>query len=147
MVRGPGIGGVGGGGLGARQPFVIAAAGQFGKAFLPQDLGHRDGRAGRAFLFQGFANVVHGQVLLAQPDNLFPHRLVGLDPGPCGIDKERTFWLAAKLVDELLKTTRGISEASGDFGAGELIDEIGPQGLVLAVRRVLRSEKNLSQIH
>jgi hypothetical protein len=78
---------------------------------------------------------------------LFPHRLVGLDSGPCGIDKERTFWLVAKLVDELLKTTRGLSEASGDFGAGELFDKIGPQGFVLAVRRVLRSEKNLSQVH
>jgi hypothetical protein len=50
-------------------------------------------------------------------------------------------------VDELLKTTRGISEASGDFGSGELFDKIGPQGFVLAVRRVLRSEKNLSQVH
>jgi hypothetical protein len=39
-------------------------------------------------------------------------------------------------MDKDTEASRGISEALGDFGSGEPIDEEGAQGLVLAVSRV-----------
>jgi hypothetical protein len=75
------------------------------------------------------------------------HRLIGLDPWPRGLDKERPVGPLVKLMDELLEAAGGVSEASRDLGSGELLHKTGPQGFVLAVRGVLRSEKDLSQVH
>ena len=40
------------------------------------------------------------------------------------------------MMDKDPKASRGVSEALGDFGPGETIDEEGAQGLVLAVSRI-----------
>jgi hypothetical protein len=55
-------------------------------------------------------------------------------------------------VSSALTASRGVSEVSvaeplGHFLGGQFFDKIGPQRLVLPVRRNLRIEKNLSQVH
>jgi len=54
---------------------------------------------------------------------------------------------ADKLVNELLQSVIGVPVASGNLRAGQALDQIGPQRLVLTVGRVAGSEKELSQIH
>ena len=55
--------------------------------------------------------------------------------------------LAPEVVDELLECPVGVTEASCDLGTRETIDEIGPEGFVLAVCGVTRSQQELSQVH
>lgn len=48
--------------------------------------------------------------------------------------------------DKDTEASRSISEALGDFGAGEPIDEEGARGLVLAVSRVGGLEEDASEV-
>ena len=90
---------------------------------------------------QGTADVVNGQILLPQTDNLFPNRGARLDAGLHVIDKEWTLRVVAKLMSQLVKAADRVSKPLGDFGSRKLFDEIGPQGLVLTVGRILGREK------
>jgi len=146
-VQGPGVGAIAGGRLGARRPLSVAAAREFGEAFLTEDRGDRDRSAVDVFCLQGFADIVNGLVLLAKLDDPLPHRIERLNPWPWWRDEELPERLAAELVDQLMQTAVGVAKASGDHGPWQLLDKIGPQGFVLPVRGVLRREKDLSQIH
>ena len=42
----------------------------------------------------------------------------------------------AELVAQDAEAARGVAEAGGGLGGGDLLDEVGAQGLVLAVGRV-----------
>ena len=96
---------------------------------------------------QGPTDIVDGQVLFSQSDDFLPDGIVGLDAGPWIIDKELSLRVIPKLMGQLVKAARCVAESLGDFGGGQSLDEIGPQGFVLPMGGVLRREKDLGQIH
>jgi hypothetical protein len=49
--------------------------------------------------------------------------------------------VVAELVTEDAKGARGIAEAVGDFVGGHLLDEVGAQGLILALQGILGAEE------
>jgi hypothetical protein len=49
--------------------------------------------------------------------------------------------IVAELVAEDPQGTGGIGEAAGDLGARELLDEVSPEGFVLAVEGIFRGEE------
>ena len=109
------------------------ASRQLGEALFLEDRG--DGRRAErlAVAGQGAADVVDGEVLLPQGDDLFPQPflLAGRSALACGRDEEVAFGLIAELMDEDAKAPRCVAEASGRLGGGETVDEEGPEGFVL----------------
>ena len=49
--------------------------------------------------------------------------------------------IVTELVAEDTKGTRGVGEAAGDLGRGAFLDEVGAEGLVLAVERIFRGDE------
>jgi len=129
------IGHLGGDGTGAIGPLVVAASRQFGEALFLEDRG--DGRRAErlALAGQGAADVVDGEVLLAQGDDLFakPFLLARRSADARRRDEEVARGLMAELMDEDAEAPRCIAEPAGRFGGGETIDEEGPEGFVLPV--------------
>ena len=64
-----------------------------------------------------------------------------------GAKNSRPIRLLTELMDELVQAANCIAEAVGNLGAGESVDEIRPQGFILAVSGVSRNKKDLSRIH
>ena len=96
-----------------------------------------------AFLADGPADVVDGQVLLAQGDDPVPQRVgLGGRLGPFGGgQEERTLRRLTKLVDHHPHGARGVAEAFGDLGRRTPLHEEGPQGFVLAVGGIGRFQE------
>src|SRR5207249_812319 len=76
-VKRPRVGTISGGRLGVRRSLAITAAWELGKALLPEDGGHGHRRTREVFFFQGFADIVDGQVLLAELDDALPNSVIG----------------------------------------------------------------------
>ena len=129
------VGHIGHDGAGLVGPLVVEPSRQLGEALLLQDRG--DGRRAErlAVAGEGAADVVDGEVLLPQGDDLFPQPLLlaGRSALACGRDEEVAFGLIAELMDEDAKAPRGVAEASGRLGGGETVDEEGPEGFVLSM--------------
>jgi len=121
------VGDVGERGSSAGRAFVIGAAWQFGEAFLVEDL--RDGgrRQRLAGLVQGTADIVNREILLAQGDDVGPVQVfLGRSVGAFGGgEEEGAVGLLAELVDQGAEAGRGIAEACGDLGSGQLLDAVG----------------------
>jgi len=91
--------------------------------------------------------VVDGQVLLAQGDGQLADAVASggvAGTGP-GLLKEGGAFVGvmAELVAEDPQGIVGVAEAARDLGTGQLLEEEGAQGLVLAVRRGLRGEEEI----
>lgn len=86
-------------------------------------------------------------VLLTELDNPLPEGIIGPDAGRRRFAEKLPGGLVPELMAELPEAPDGIAKARGDFSTGEAIDEKSPQGLVLAVGRVVRLQKDLSQVH
>ena len=127
------VGHIGHDGTGLVGPLVVAPSRQFGEALFLQDRGDRRRAERLAVAGQGTADVVDGEVLLPQRDDLFPQPLLlaGRPALPRGRDEEVAPGLIAELMDEDPKAPRCVAEASGRLGRGETVDEEGPQGFVL----------------
>ena len=98
---------------------LVAATRQLGEALLLED-GSDGRRAERlaAVTGQGAADVVDGEVLLAQGDDLLsqPLLLAWRSAPMCGGDEEVAVGLIAELVDEDAEAPRRIAEAGGRLG-------------------------------
>ena len=75
------------------------------------------------------------------------HPLIPLDARTGRFGKEPSLGVLAKLMHQLVETTQGVPKSSGDFGPGKSFHEIGPQGFVLPMVGVLRSEQDSGQVH
>jgi hypothetical protein len=86
-------------------------------------------------VLERLADFVDGVVALAQRHDLFlSAALVGLSARPgLGGGEEGRQLIATKGVTEHAKGAGRVAEAASDLGRGELLDEIGAQGLVLAL--------------
>jgi hypothetical protein len=133
------VGHVGDLGSRSRGPFVVPATRESGEAFLAEHLGGPAGAEGMALVLEGFADVVDGEVLLAEGDDLPANgRFCGDLSSPLfGRGEELTLGVFAELMDHDAKAPGRISEAFGGFRAGHTLDEIGPEGFVLSVCRIL----------
>jgi len=139
---------VGRGGLIARRPVLLGASRQASESFIHQHNrdGHRTQRA--PILLDGTADIINREILLLQGDDLLANQigLGGLVGSFVGRLKEGASGAAAELMDKDPKASPGISEALGDFGSGETIDEEGAQRLVLAVSRIGRLEEYAGEV-
>ncbi len=128
-------------------PLVVDPPRQLGEALLLEDRG--DGRRAErlAVAGQGAADVVDGEVLLAQGDDLLPQPflLAGWSALAWGGDEEIAVGLTAELVDEDAEAPGRVAEASGHLGGWEAVDEEGSEGLVLSMGGVGRLQEAAGQ--
>ena len=77
---------------------------------------------------QGTADVVDGEVLLAQRDNLLPQLLLLAGRSVCarGLREEVTLGLLAELMNQNAEATRRVAEPSGHLCRWDAIYEEGP---------------------
>jgi hypothetical protein len=137
------VGDVGGRGARAGRALLVEPPGQAGVA-LGLEEGRDGGRAeGVAFVAEGGAAVVEGEVLLAQGDHAVAEPvLLGGRSGPFGRgEEEGPLGALTELMDQDAKAAGGVAEASGGLGGGKPLDEVSAEGLVLAVGRVDRLEE------
>jgi len=124
---------------------VIATTGQAGEALLAHEYGQGIGTNAVACERQLALDVVDGQVLLAQgngqlADTVASRGMLGAGLGL--LEKGGTFvGVMAELVAEDAQGIVGVAEAASDLWAGQLLDEKGTQGLVLALGRGLGAEE------
>src|SRR5262249_56897030 len=84
---------------------------------------------------QGPADVVDGEVLLAEGDDLLPQPflLAGRPALVWSGDEEVTVGPMSELMDEDAEAPRRVAEASGRLGRWEALDEEGSERLVLSM--------------
>ncbi len=140
----PDIGDGVGQGPGAVGALLIGPAGQPGKALGPQDfLDGRHAEPRRAGAFEFIADVVHGEVALAQGDDAGAHRvLAGLGLRPVGdLAEEIAVHLVAKAPAEDAEGPGLVAEPTGHLGRRGAVGEVGAQRLVLALARLARFQE------
>jgi hypothetical protein len=133
--------------LGARprESLLVSSSGQPGKTFVFEN--QRDGNSAYPLsaLFQDPADIIDGEILLSQCNDLVPERVSfrrSLRPLLRG-KEEGAIWMLAELMSEDTEASRRISEAAGDFGRREILDEVGPEGFILAVSGIRGFEKQV----
>jgi len=131
-----------------RESFFVSSSGQPGKTFFFEN--QRDGNSTYPLpaLFQDPADIIDGEILLSQRDDLVPET-VGLrrDLRPLLRGKEKgAIWILAELMGENTEASRGIPEAAGDFDRRQMINKISPEGFVLAVSGIRGFEKEAGHI-
>ena len=98
-----------------------------------------------AALGQFTLDVVDGEVALAQGDDQFADRIAGggeARPGRGGLEEAPLLvGQVAELMTEDAEGAGGIAEAPGDFEGGESFDEVGAEGFVLTLERVIGGEE------
>ncbi len=124
--------------LRAGRSLVVGPARQPSEALFLEDPGDGDRAERMARVGQGAADVIDGQVLLPQGDDDGSEG-IGLGCGPGGLGRSQAEGAAGPLaewVDQDAEAAGGVTEAAGDLGGGEAVDEEGTEGLVLTVSRV-----------
>jgi len=125
------------------ESFFVSAAGQPSKPLFFENQGNGNRAYPLPTLLQDPADIIDGEILFTQGNDLlakglgFPRSL-----GPFLRGKEEgAIGMLAKLRGEDAKASRGIPEATGDFGRSKTLDEIGPEGFVLPVSGISGLEK------
>jgi hypothetical protein len=140
------VGDVGRLGAHGRGAFLIPAPRQPREAFLLQNAGDAGRTAFLAEVAQRVADVVDGEVLFAQHDDLPAHR-IGLlreaRPRAWG-EEELPLGVLAEGVAEHPKAAGGVAEAPSHLCRAQALDEVGPQRLVLAVGGAARLQERSS---
>src|SRR6185312_4126048 len=116
-------------------PLVIASSRQLGKPLLFEDRGDHRWAERLAVAGDGAADVVDGEILLPQRDDLFtkPLLLAWRSAFACGGEEKVPLVLLAKLMDKDTKAARSIAEPLGRFGRRDTLDEESAQRLVLSM--------------
>jgi hypothetical protein len=118
-----------------RGTLFILAPGQAGEAFFVQDLPDGGGTQGSLLGLQGACDVVDGEVLLTHAQDQFAGGIfLGLRMRAALQFTEEVGLGAAEMMTQDAKRARGVAEAPGDVRRGKTFDEVGPEGLVLALR-------------
>jgi hypothetical protein len=131
-----------------RESFFVSSSGQPGKPFVFENQRDGNGAYPLPALFQDPADIINGEILLSQRDNLVPEK-VGLRRGlrPLLRGKEEgAIWILTELVSQDAEASRGIPEAAGDLDRRQILNEVGPEGFVLAVSSIRGSEKEAGHI-
>jgi hypothetical protein len=128
----------------ARRPLVITSPGQAGKPFLLEDHGHRCRTQFMPLIAQDLADIVDGEVLLAQGNDLVPKPICfGSTLRSFGRGyEEASIGVLAKLMTEDAEASLCVSKPSSGLSGRDAFDEIGSQGLVLPVGGIGGFEKD-----
>jgi hypothetical protein len=125
------------------ESFFVSSSGQPGKPFFFENQRDGNGADPLPALFQDPADIIDGEILLSQRDNLVPET-VGFRRGLRSLlrgKKEGAIWILAELVGQDAEASRGIPEAASDFDRREIIDEVSPEGFVLTMSGIGGFEK------
>ena len=128
--------------------FIVSPAWQPSEPFILENLCDGDRAEGVSLVGQVTADVVDGEVLLPQGDDAVAE---GIGLG-CGLrslgrrEEEIAVGDSGGIVDEDTEATWGVTEAASDLGAGNLVDEEGSQGLVLAMGGVGGFEEDAGEV-
>jgi hypothetical protein len=131
-----------------RESFFVSSSGQPGKTFVFENQRDGNGAYPLPAFFQDSADIIDGEILLSQRDNLVLEK-VGLRRSlrPLLRGKEEgAIWTLAELVGQDAEASRGIPEAASDFERREIIDEVSPEGFVLAMSGISGFEKEAGHI-
>jgi hypothetical protein len=96
-------------------------------------------------LGQSAADVVDGEVLLPEGDDLFSDAILLGSGRSFGARREEELPLGilAELMAQDPEAARSVAKAASGLGGGDAIDEVRAQGLVLAVERILGHQEDL----
>jgi hypothetical protein len=138
------------GDLGPRpwNPLLVSSSGQPGKPFFFENQRDRNGADLLPAFLQDPADIIDGEILLSQGHDLVPDP-VGLRRSLRSLlrgKEEGTIGILTELVGQDAKTSRRIPEATGDLDRGQILNEVAPEGFVLAVSRIAGFEKEASHI-
>jgi hypothetical protein len=128
------------------ESFLVSSSGQPSKTFFLKNQRDSNGAYLLPALFQDPADIIDGEILLSQRDDLlsdtarFRRSLRSLLRGK----KEGASWMLAELMGKDTEAPRGIPEAVGDLSRREILDEVGPEGFILAVSGIRGFEKEAS---
>jgi hypothetical protein len=130
------------------RPFLIQAPGQGRKALRSEDFPHGGRAQGTVALFEGLADFIDRVILFAQlNDQVAGGRFLGLGLGAMARSHEEDrLKLAAEVVAQDVKGVEGVAEGTGDLFAGMPLEQKSAQGLVLAVFRQARFEKEAAEL-
>jgi hypothetical protein len=131
-----------------RESLLLSSSGQPGKTFVFEN--QRDGHNAYPLsaLFQDPADIIDGEILLSQRNNLVPET-VGLRRGLRPLlrgKEERTIWILAELVGQDAEASWGIPESASDFDRREILDEVSPKGFILTMSGIRGFEKEAGHI-
>ena len=132
------IGHLGGNGPGTSRALLVPPPGQAGKALLLEDLVNGHGAELFPLVLQRPADVVDGQVLLAEGNHPLAAG-VGLGRlGGRGVTREEEGppGVLPELMDQPAEAAGSVAEACGGLFGGQPLDKVRSQGFVLAVGRV-----------
>jgi hypothetical protein len=137
------VGDVGLLGLGPGRSLLVEPSRQTRETFVAQDLIDGDRTDGNALMVQGSANVVDGEVLLAQDDDALAQfvALLLVFDRLRSWGKEIALGILTELMDEPAKAAGGIAEPLGRFLRGKALDEVSAESLVLALAGVFGLEE------
>ena len=128
------IGDGSGRGMEGRGTFGILAPGQAGEAFFVQDLPDGGGTQGSLLGLQGAGDVIDGEVLLAHAKDQFADGVfLGLGMRAVLELTEEVGLGAAEMMTQDAKRAWGVAKTAGDVSRGNTFDEVGAEGLVLAL--------------
>lgn len=117
------------------RPLLIPAPGQGGKALGAEDFPHRRRTQRTVLLLEHLADFIDRMVLFAPLDNeIARRRFFRLSArSRAGAQEEGRMGVVAKVEAQDPESARGIAEGAGDFLRSLAFDEIGAEGLVLAL--------------
>ena len=132
----------------AGRSLVVGTPGQPGETFGLQQRRHRHRTQATPFLLQRAADVIDGEVLFPQGNDLLAYGVaLGGRLWPFGWrKKELAVWVLTEAMHQDAKATWGIAETGSRFGRREPFDEVGPQGLVLPMGGVGGCAEHPSQV-
>jgi hypothetical protein len=124
-------------------PFLVFSSRQPGKTFFFKNQRDSNGADLLPALFQDPADIVDREILLSQRDHLVPDAVCFRRSLRSFLrrEEEGTIGLLTELMGKDTKASRRISEAAGDFSRREVLDEVSPEGFILAVSGIGRFEK------
>jgi hypothetical protein len=136
--------------LGTRpwKSLLVSPSGEPGKTFFLKNQRDSNGAYLLPALFQDPTDIIDGQILLSQRDDLVPDTvrfrrnlrsfLRGKEEGAIG--------MLTKLMGQDTEASRRIPEPACDFSRRKILDEIGSEGFVLAVSRIPGFEEEAGHI-
>lgn len=132
----------------AGRPFLIAPPWQAGKSFLLENHGHSRRAQSMLLIAQDLADIVDGEVLLAQGNDFVPKsiRFGSTLRSFGGRGEEVLMGVLSKLMTKDPEASLRVPEASSRLGRGEAFDEIGPERLVLPVSGIGGFEEDPGEV-
>src|SRR5580700_8853555 len=125
--------------------FLVATAGQAGKALRAEQQAERINADGVPRLGELALDVIDGEVAFAQGDDAFADRIAGRAGSQPMMGHREESDAFAGVVPELVaqdaKGAWGVAKARGDFAGGELLGEVGAERFVLTLAGGVRLEE------